>query len=107
MKSDKIEVPREYIDRLLYKLMELQMLSNDMKQKDNIGLIIDFVEKVIVQEHKESLNLEDLIYDKMIEARGVNDQLNARLYMLYQDLVNNKISREKAKDLLELYLHME
>jgi hypothetical protein len=107
MPDEIIKVPKEYILKLIYKLMEIEVLSNDIKQKHDINLLVDFIQKFILGDECENLKLEDLIYDKMIEAKGTNDELNAKLYILYQDLSNNRISRNKALDLLTMYLHMD
>lgn len=106
MPEEMITVPKEYVLKLVYKLTEIEVLSNDLKQKNDISLILDFIQKYILGCKNEGLKLEDMIYEKMVAAKGVNDELNAKLYILYQDLKNNRVSREKAMDLLTMYLHM-
>lgn len=106
MPEEIIKVPKEYILKVLYKLIEIEVLSNDMKQKSEINFLVDFIQKYILGDMHEKLDLQDLIYEKMIEVKGLDNDLNARLYILYQDLSNGRISQEKALDLFTMYLHM-
>lgn len=106
MSEEIIKVPKEYVLKVLRRLIEIEILSNDMKQKNDINLLVDFIQKYILGDEHDRLTLADLIYDKMVEVKGINNELNARLYILYQDLRNGRISQDKALDLFTMYLHM-
>lgn len=107
MSEENVEVSREHIKKILYKLMEIEMLSTDYRQKKDIQYLIDFIQRLAPSSESENISLEDLVYNKMVETKGIDDELNAKLYILYQDLKNDKISRDKAFEIYNIYMRME
>lgn len=94
-----------YYDRVLKiiqsELKDIETLNSSFEIKDRIHKLLDFIDQ-------ETLNnrtvFQEMLYSKIKETNGKNPELNTYLYLLYRNLIEDKITIQEAKKLYEMYL---
>ncbi|WP_446897161.1 hypothetical protein ACSVC9_09030 [Clostridium sp. LBM24168] len=102
--EDKVLISRQCIDRIVSGLKTIKISENNKMIKKQISDMLNMLES---QLNYENLSLEDKILKKMKETKSSDPDMNANLYILYQNLVNGRISEEQALDRYNLYVKIE
>lgn len=88
----------------------LEKIKSDLKEIEGSSSMVEIKEKI--HELMDFMNcetpdnrsvLEDMIYSRLLETRGVNPELNTYLYILYRNFTQNKISMQEAERLYIQY----
>lgn len=105
--SDDILVSKQFIENILSKINEIVKISNSTSVNEKLIEIKDYIQgNMTIIEH-DSEELANLIKIKMKEIKNIDPDLETRYYMLHQDLVNNRITQEKAQDLYKVYSKLQ
>lgn len=104
MAEKKIEVSLKNMNNLINELIKIKFSCYDDNIRSNIESLIEFINVDILSNKDIKERLLDQIYDKMVEMKTINEDLNASLYILYQELKNGRISIHEAVDRFELIL---
>lgn len=102
--NEKITISVQKAEEIIEELNKINDLCFDPRQKKKIEGLQNFVSSVFNLGNE--LSIQDAIYEKMVEVKLVNPDLHLKLYMLYRNLVNDKISEIDAIDSFENALSM-
>jgi hypothetical protein len=99
IENAKISVDKVFFDKIVSEIKALGIICMDEYVKTRL---LD-LNKNLEQFNKErcKVNVEEQIANKMEEVKGKDSDLNARLYILYQDLKRGKLSEEEALEIFE------
>ncbi|WP_242946834.1 hypothetical protein [Clostridium haemolyticum] len=86
------------------ELKEIQSLALEDIVKFRISQLSERISEMAKIDTKDSL--EQIIYKKMKEAATINPELNVKLYMLYRNLKEGKISQKEAREAYDIYVQM-
>ncbi|WP_251860498.1 hypothetical protein [Clostridium sp. Marseille-Q2269] len=100
--SNNIMVEEALMTKMLSELKDIQTLSSERLLQQKIDLLIKYVDNML--KYKDDEPFEDTIYKKMKEVRLDNPELNSKLYILYRNLSDGKISEEDARILYDVYI---
>lgn len=88
------------IKKIQNDLKEIELSCLDYSIKEKISKLLDYIEQ-------ETTNNRELFTETLLSkiklTRGLNPELNTKLYILYRNLTNDKVSFEAARDLYEMY----
>ena len=104
MEKNMISISGEDVKKILSELKEIENLSSDDVIKFKVDQLMQMIGEITSIDSKESL--EQIIYNKMKESATKNKELNVKLYMLYRNLKDGRISQKEAKEAYEIYLQM-
>ena len=103
--NNKVLIQVETIEKIIKELKEVSLLCSDTNLKMKIEGVQSCVSNVIdIADSK--ISVEDVIYEKMIEVKHSNPDLHLKLYMLYRNLSNARISEVDAMSSFESCLSM-
>lgn len=103
--SKNISISEEKLKNIIRELEEIAILITDVKIKNKINNIIKSIG--YIDDNLSEKSIINMIYEKMKEYKITNPDLNAKLYIIYRDIENNKITAEKAYDLYKEVLLLE
>ncbi|KEI12585.1 hypothetical protein Z959_04800 [Clostridium novyi B str. ATCC 27606] len=104
MGEKMIDITEENIQKILSELKEIQSLALEDIVKFRISQLLERISEMAKIDTKDSL--EQIIYKKMKEAATINPELNVKLYMLYRNLKEGKISQKEAREAYDIYVQM-
>lgn len=104
MGDDKIVICRDILIKIKSRAQIIKSSCKDKALIKEADQILDLVTKEL---NKDTETVLEKIEQKMRETRKSNPDLNANLYILHRNLVNNKITEENALELLKMYLESE
>ena len=97
----------EFIENIKIRLNEIIYNSNEKdtiaKAKDIIAYINDYTEGI----KNDRETLAKCIENTMKQPKYKHSELEGILYIIHGDLINSRISVEKARELYEQYLSIE
>lgn len=103
--KNSVLIKIESIDKIIKDLKEISLLCLEPQLEEKIKDLQTFVTGILGPINK--LSIEDLIFEKMVEVKHINPDLHLKLYMLYRNLVSERISEIDARisfeNLLERY----
>lgn len=94
----------EAIEKIIKDLKEISLLCSEPHLEMKIEELQSFVTSIFGIGNK--LSIEDLIFEKMVEVKHVNPDLHLKLYMLYRNLVSERISEADAMASFESWLSL-
>ncbi|OPJ57808.1 hypothetical protein [Clostridium oryzae] len=103
MDKDDIVIKREFVNKLKAYIAEIEYLCDDDNLTKKIQDLQDYVNSSFKDSSSEKELLEEVIYTKMKDSKKFDRDLYAKYYMLYQDVKNNRIDIERAKELCESF----
>lgn len=98
-----ISINREEYERIRAEINMLSMICNDDVVKKRLIELFNHLNRIT---DSNEMNIEEIIEKKLMETKRTDKELNANLYILYQNLKREKISVEDAKRLFEDYLRL-
>jgi hypothetical protein len=101
MSSNYDKLPLKLLDKIREELLIIGMSCSEYQVKEKILNLIDLIEN---ETSNNRMILIDMIYSKVRETKGRNSDLNARFYMLYRNLNEEKISIQEAQDIYDMYV---
>lgn len=105
--EDDFLVTEEFLNNIEIKINEAISMSKDKFVNDKLNELLKYVKRNTMMTSYDKDNLAKLINIRMKEVRSTDRDLESRYYMLYQDLVNDRISLEKAEDLYRVYVNLQ
>ncbi|MBK1812930.1 hypothetical protein JHL18_20105 [Clostridium sp. YIM B02505] len=99
--DEYVILTKEDIESIETKLNIIKLLIVDQYAKGKVDEILNIINKEEVVDKKVSI--DEIIYDKMNEAKGIDPELNANLYVLYRKLQDKRIDPLEAMRLYEIY----
>lgn len=102
--EDKILISRQCINRVISGLKTIKIGEKNKVLKRQASDMLDILEAEL---NYGNLSLEEKILKKMKETKTSDPDMNANLYILYQNLVNGRISKEQALDRYNVYAKIE
>lgn len=106
MAKDSISISSTGFEKIVSEIRTLSIICTDDVVKKRLMELINHLNR-ISDGAEDIMSIEDIIGKKLEETKRTNKELNADLYILYQNLIRGKISEEKAKQIFEDYLRME
>lgn len=104
MGEDKRVVSKDVLIKIKSRAQTIKSLCKDKALIKEADEILDLINKEL---NKDAETVMEKIEQKMKETRNVNPDLNASLYILYRNLMKNKITEEDALELYKTYLESE
>lgn len=105
MKSNsQVSINVETIQEIIKELSEIGDISSTPQVRVKVERLQELVSSFL--DFKSKASIEDMIYDKMVEVKNSNQDLHLKLYMLYRNLTNDRISETDAMAAYESYLSM-
>lgn len=104
MSDTKIVVKLDQLNEVISELTKVKSICYDENVLEIINKIIKFIDIDMLQNKDIKGNLLDKIYGQMLEMKAVDDELNASLYILYQELKNDRINISEAIERFDLIL---
>ncbi|MBU3142316.1 hypothetical protein [Clostridium sp. CF012] len=92
--SNGVSIQLEEIEKIINELEEINALCFEPHLKMKIGELQTFVSSILNSDSK--ISLENVIFEKMVEAKNLNPDLHLKLYMLYRNLTSGRISEMDA-----------
>ena len=102
--NEKITITIQQAEEIIEELNKISELCFDPKLKKKIEGLQNFASGVL--NLRNELSIQEVIYEKMVEVKRVNPDLHLKLYMLYRNLMSDKISEIDAMDSFENALSM-
>lgn len=99
--SENILIQKDTVEKIQEKISELKASLKDKNHQSIIDEILELLENEL---RVKDIPLEDMIHDKMVETKFSDPELNFKLYMLYRKLTENKIRKEEALKIYEMYI---
>lgn len=100
---------REFLENISKELLEIKLNSREIETINKVEALMEHVkvfrDKIDGESNREILARS--IENSMKQARHNNSDMEAILYIIHGDLINSRISTEKAKELYEQYLNVE
>lgn len=95
-------IKAEDIEKIIKELKEINLLCSEPHLETKIEELQSFVTSIFGVGSRVSV--EDLIFEKMVEVKHVNPDLHLKLYMLYRNLVSDRVSEVDAMASFENFL---
>ena len=102
--NEKITITVQQAEGIIEELNKVSVLCFEPKLKKKIEGLQSFVSSVLSPGNERSI--QEVIYKKMVEVKRVNPDLHLKLYMLYRNLMSDKISDIDARESFENALSM-
>lgn len=102
--NEKITITVQQAEEIIEELNKISELCFEPKLKKKIEGLQNFVSSVLNPGNE--LSIQEVIYEKMVEVKRDNPDLHLKLYMLYRNLMNGKISEIDAMESFENALSM-
>ncbi len=105
--KNNVDLVNEFIETIKAKTNEIMKNS---KEKDTIiraKEMIDYINQWNDSIENDRTFLAKNIENSMKEAKNRNSEMESILYIIHGDLINSRISVEKARELYEQYLNLE
>lgn len=103
--KSKVVIDKLYFDKLISELKSLSTVCGDQYVKEKLIELNKSLSKINDEQNK--ISVEERIANKMEEMKGKDSDLNARLYILHQDLKRGKLSEEEALEIFERYVRQK
>lgn len=104
MSKDKIKFNVESVEKIKSRIKAIKLMSKD---KEISKLAVEVIELLENEIKENSITLMEKIELKMKETKFSDPELNANLYMVYRNLMDDKISEKDAEEIYELYVKSE
>jgi phosphotransacetylase len=101
--ESKISLSSDDFERIRAEINMLSIICTDDVVKKRL---IELSNHLNEMTNSQNINIEEMIEKKLVETKRTDKDLNASLYILYQNLKREKISVEDAKRLFEDYLRL-
>lgn len=92
--DNEVSIGAGAIEKIIKELDEISVLCSEPHLKIKVEVLQSFVSSLLNLDTKDSI--EDIIYEKMVEVKHTSPELHLKLYMLYRNLVCDRISKEDA-----------
>lgn len=92
------------IVKITSELKEMEILAVDGVVKIKIQKLLEYINSI--SKASDEKPCEEMLHEKMKESKIKNPELHIKLYVLYRDLQNDKVSEYDAKRMYEDYLQM-
>ncbi|WML35452.1 hypothetical protein [Clostridium sp. OS1-26] len=102
--EEKILISKECIDKIKSGLNTIKVVTKDKNIKKETEDLLKLLE---AETAVNGLSLEERILKKMKEAKSIDPDMNANLYILHRKLVNNQITEQQALQMFEMYIKDE
>lgn len=102
--NKKVSIEVEAIQKIIKDLKEISLLCYEPDLKIKIDELQWLVYSVLGPSTK--ISVEDIIFEKMVEVKHGNPDLHLKLYMLYRNLVSDRISEADALTSFETCLSL-
>jgi hypothetical protein len=102
--NEQITISVQEAEDIIEKLKQISSLCYEPNLKTKIEVLQNFVSSILSPAGE--LSVQEVIYEKMVEVKRGNPDLHLKLYMLYRNLMNGKISEIDAMDSFENALSM-
>jgi N-acetylmuramic acid 6-phosphate (MurNAc-6-P) etherase len=102
--NNQVSISVDTIQEIVKELNEI----SDLCSTPHLRVKVERLQKLVSSflDFKSKVSVEDVIYDKMVEVKNNNQDLHLKLYMLYRNLTNDRISEADAVAAYESYLSM-
>lgn len=104
MANEKIKFNLESVDKIKSRVKAIKLMSKDKEISKLANEVIELLEHEI---EENSISLMEKIELKMRESKFSDPELNANLYMVYRNLMDDKISEKDAEEMYQLYVKSE
>ncbi|MCJ7690121.1 MAG: hypothetical protein MUO60_12465 [Clostridiaceae bacterium] len=98
-RNEQITISVQQAEEIIEKLKQVSGLCYEPNLKTKIEVLESFVSSILSPAGE--ISVQDVIYEKMVEVKHGNPDLHLKLYMLYRNLMNGKISEIDAMDSFE------
>jgi N-acetylmuramic acid 6-phosphate (MurNAc-6-P) etherase len=102
--NNQVSISVDTIQEVVKELNEIR----DSCSTPHLRMKVERLQKLVsgFLDFKNKVSVEDVIYEKMVEVKNTNQDLHLKLYMLYRNLTNDRISETDAMAAYESYLSM-
>jgi DNA-directed RNA polymerase alpha subunit len=100
--KSKVVIDMQYFEKVIFEIKTLSVVCIDEQVKVKLKELYESLNKINDEQNKTSV--EEKIANKMEEVRGRDSELNAKLYMLHQDLKKGRLSDDDALEIFERYV---
>jgi len=104
LKDTEIEVKLDQINKIINELTKVKSICYDENVVKSLEKLISYIDKDILHNKDIKGKILDQIYSEMVVIKTIDEGLNASLYILYQELKNDRISVSEAIERLDLIL---
>lgn len=102
--EEKVLISKVCIQKIKMGLKTIKLNEKNKNLKKEASEMLDMIDRELSD---DSESLEEKILEKMKETKKSDPDMNANLYILYRNLVDNKISEEQALQLYSMYVKIE
>lgn len=89
------------IERIQSELREVELMCSQHIIKEKLHKLLDYIDTEIGDNR---IILADKIYTKVKETKHISPELNTNFYLLYRNLVNDKITIQEAQNIYDMYV---
>lgn len=104
MDKKVVSIDFEALEKIILELVDIEKLTPDGPVKVRVNNLIENIKSVTGV--NSDISLETQILKKMRESRVNNVELHTKLYILYRNLSEERVSLEEAQGMYENYLEM-
>lgn len=104
---NKSFLDHEFIENINKQLMEIKLDSKEIETINKVQVLMEYVKNYYDKVDSDRELLAKSIENSMRQARHNNSDMETILYIIHGDLINSRISVEKARDLYGQYLNVE
>ena len=102
--EEKVLISKVCIQKIKMGLKTIKLNEKNKNLKKEASEMPNMIDKELSD---DSESLEEKILEKMKETKKSDPDMNANLYILYRNLVDNKISEERPLRLSSMYVKIE
>lgn len=102
MNNSSADFALRVIEKIKTELKEIKELNSAYEMRNRINMLLKYIDDDTTGDKSAFL---DIIFIKLKEAKDINPQLNASLYLLYRNLSDDKITIQEAQKLFDMYIN--
>jgi ASC-1-like (ASCH) protein len=101
MDNNSASFTLKIIDKIKIELKEIEELNSYSEMKKRIRMLLKCIDDDTIGDKSAFL---EIIYCKLKESKDSNPKLNTSLYLLYRNLIDDRISIQEAQKLFSMYI---
>jgi hypothetical protein len=102
LNNNSASLTLKFIEKIKIQLKEIEELNSASEMRNRIKILLKCIDDETVGDKSTFL---EIIYCKLKDTKGNNPQLNTSLYLLYRNLVDDRISIQEAQKLFNMYIN--
>lgn len=107
MTYKKVLIDEELIIGIISSLKSIEKNSRERDTVERLQKIIKHMGSIVFEDENDKNSFIEKVYVTMKDFKSKNPDLETRLYILHQDLINDRVTFEKGKEIYDSIMREE